>query len=88
MAGLDYKMLYAIKDCVEWRNEALVHGVIEIKEILHGLKLVDEIIQGDLKWFNKHCVGKENDFVAQVEEIINEVQKKFQEIQEKKAPTR
>ena len=84
IASLDDKTLYVIKDCIEWWNEALVQGVTEIKEILDGVKLVDKIIQGDLKWFNKHGVGKENDSIAKMEEIIIEVQKKFQEIQEKK----
>ena len=59
-------------------------GISEIKEILDGLKLVDEIIQGDLKWFNKHCIAKKSDSITLVKELINEVQKKFQEIQEKK----
>lgn len=49
---------------------------------------MDEIIQGDVKWFRKHCACKESDSVAPMEELINEVQKKFQEIQEKKVPCR
>ena len=64
MAGLDDKTLYVIKDCIEWKNEALVQGVTKIKEILDGLKIVDEIIQGDLKWFKKHCASKDNDSIA------------------------
>ena len=66
----------------------LVQVVTEIKEILDGLRLVDEIIQGDLKWFGKHCAGKESDFVAPVEELLNEIQGKFQEIRDKKTQCR
>lgn len=73
VVGLDEKTLYVIKDCIEWRNEALVQGMTKIKEILQALKVIHEIIQGDLKWFGKHCLGKEDDFVAQAEEVIKEV---------------
>ena len=66
MAGLDDKTLHVIKYCIEWRNEALVQAIIEIKEILDGLRLVDEIIKGDLKWFNKHCTRKESDSIAPI----------------------
>ena len=62
--GLDDKTLYVIKDCIEWRNETLAQGVTEIKEILQGLKVVNEIIQGELKWFRKHCIGKEDDSIS------------------------
>ena len=34
VTSLDEKTLYVIKDCIEWRNEALVQGKTEIKEIL------------------------------------------------------
>lgn len=44
MAGLDDKTLHVIKDFIEWRNEVLVQEVTKIKEVLDGLKLVDEII--------------------------------------------
>lgn len=64
ITGLDDETLHLIKDCIEWRNEVLVHVVTKIKEILDGLKLVDEIIQCDLKWFSKHCARKQGDFVA------------------------
>ena len=49
VTSLDDKTLHVIKDCIEWRNEALIHVVTKIKEILDGLRLMDEIIQGDLK---------------------------------------
>ena len=62
--------------------------MIQTKEILQGLKVIHEIIQGDLKWFGKHCTGKEDDSVAQVEEVIKEVQKKFQELHDKKMLTK
>ena len=77
VAGLDDKKLYLIKDFIEWRNEALVQGMAKIKETLQVLKVINEIIQGDLKWFGKHCTGKEDDYVAQAKEVIKEVQKKF-----------
>ena len=77
-----------INDCIEWRNEALAQGISEIKEILDNLRLVDEIIQSDLKWFGKHCVGKESDSVAAVEELVSKIQRKFHEVQDKKAPCR
>ena len=70
VAGLDDKNLYVIKDCIEWRNEALAQGMAEIKENLQELKVINEIIQGDLKWFGKHCTSKEDDSIAQVEEVI------------------
>ena len=73
IAGLDDKILYVIKDCIEWRNEVLVQGMTDIKEILQGLKVIHEIIQGDLKWFGKHYTGKEDDSIAQVEKVIEEV---------------
>ena len=72
--------MYVITDCIEWRNEELVQGMTKIKEILQGLKVIHEIIQGDLKWFGKHYTGKEDDSIAQAEEVIKEVQKKFQEL--------
>lgn len=52
----------------------------KIKEILQALKVIHEIIQEDLKWFDKHCTRKEDDSVAQVEEVIKELQRKFQEL--------
>ena len=66
----------------------IVQGVAEIKETLQELQVIKEIIQGDLKWFSKHYVGKEDDFVAQVDEMIKEIQKKFQELQDKKVPSK
>ena len=84
VAGLDEKTLFVIKDCIEWRNEALAQAISEIKEILDNLKLMDEIIQNDLKWFGKHCVGKESDSIALVEELVSEIQRKFHEVQEKR----
>lgn len=84
MAGLDEKALYVIKDFIEWRNEALVQGVFEIKEALQELKVIHQIIQNDLKWFVKQFMEKDDDSVAQADEIIKEVQRKFQGWQEKK----
>ena len=40
---------------------------------MQALKVIHEIIQGDLKWFGKHYKRKEDDSVAQVEEVIKEV---------------
>ena len=74
---MDDKALFVIKDCIEWRNEAITQGIAEIKQTLQELQVIKEIIQGDLKWFGKHCARKEDDFVAQTEEIIKETQKKF-----------
>ena len=73
IASLHDKTLYIIKDCIEWRNEALAQGITEMKEILQGFKVINEIIQGDLKWFGKHCTGKEDDSITQAEEVIKEV---------------
>ena len=73
VASLDDKTLYLIKDYTEGRNEVLVQGMTKIKEILQGLKVINEIIQGDLKWFGKHYTVREDDSVAQVEEVIKEV---------------
>lgn len=81
VVGLDKKTLYVIRDCIEWQNEALSQGVVEIGEILSGLNLVDKIIWGDLKWFYKHYTGEDNDSVALVEDVIKEIQKEFLEIQ-------
>lgn len=64
IAGLDDTILYIIKDCIECQKEALVQRVTKIKEILDNLKLLDEIIQGDLKWFKKHYSGTENDSIS------------------------
>lgn len=58
----------------------IVQGVTEIKEMLQELQVIKETIQGDLKWFGKHCIGKEDDSIAQVDEMIKEIQKKFQEL--------
>lgn len=41
-----------------------------------------------MKWFNKNFVEKESNSVAPVEELIIEIQKNFQEVQEKKTPCR
>ena len=75
VAGLDEKALYGIKDCIEWWNEALTQGVTEINETLQELKVIHQIIQGDLKWFVKQFTGKEEDSIAQSKELIKEVQK-------------
>lgn len=88
MACSDEKSLNIIKDYIEWRNEALIQGMNEIKETLQELKVIHQIIQGDLKWFVNHFIGKEEDFVAQSKEVIKEVQKKYQELQDKKTPTK
>lgn len=88
IASLDDKTLYVIRDCIEWKNEALTKGVSEIKETQSGLKLVNEVILEDLKWFYKQCAGEDKDYVALIEDIIREIQNKFLEIQEKKVPTR
>ena len=77
-----------IEDCIEWRNEVVAQAISEIKEILDNLRLMDEIIQSDLKWFGKHCVGKESDFVAPMEELVNKIQRKNREVQDKMAPCR
>ena len=77
MADLDEKALYVIKDCIEWRNEVLTQGISEIKEALQELKVIHQIIQNDLKWFAKQFIEKDDDSVAQSDEIIKEVQKKF-----------
>ena len=77
MARLDEKTLYVIQDYIEWRNEAIAQGIVEVKEKIQELQVIDEIIQRDLKWFNKHYVGKDKDSVAQIEELVNETQKKF-----------
>ena len=80
IASLDEKTLYVIKDCIEWRNKELVQGMTKIKEILQGLKVIHEIIWRDLTWFGKHYTSKEDDSIAQVEEVIKEVQKKVHEL--------
>ena len=77
VASLDEKTLYVIQDCIEWRNEAIAQGIVEVKEKIQELQVIDEIIQRDLKWFNKHCAGKDEDSIAQIEELVNETQKKF-----------
>ena len=73
VAGLDEKVLYVIKDCIEWRNEVLTQGISEVKEALQELKVIHQIIQNDFKWFAKHFMGKDDDSVAQSDEIIKEV---------------
>lgn len=48
---------------------------------MDGLKVVDEIIQGHLKWFSKHYARKESDSLSPVEELISEIRgssKKFE----------
>ena len=52
------------------------------------MKVIHQIIQNDFKWFAKHFMGKDDDSVAQSDEIIKEVQKRFQEWQDKKTPVR
>ena len=64
MESLDEKTLYVIKECIEWKNEALTQGVIEINETLQELKYIHQIIQGDLKWFIKQFTSKMEDSVA------------------------
>ena len=59
MAGLDEKMLYVIQDCIEWRNEAIAQGIVEVKEKIQELQVINE------------------DSIAQIEELVNETQKKF-----------
>lgn len=53
ISGLDDKTLYVIKDCIEWKNEAITQGSCEIKDLLNGMEIIDDIIQGDLKWIDK-----------------------------------
>ena len=77
MAGLDQKALYVIKDCIEWRNEELMQGIYEVKEALQELKVIHQIIQNDFKWFAKQFMEKDDDSVAQSNEIIKEVKRKF-----------
>ena len=50
---LDDKILYVIKDCIEWRNKVITQCVFEIKELLNGMEILDDIIQGYLKWIDK-----------------------------------
>ena len=88
VTGLDEKALYVIKDYIEWQNEVLTQGVTKINETLQELKVIHQIIQGELKWFVKQLTSKEDDSIAQSKEVIKEVQRKFRELHDKKAPTK
>ena len=55
--------------------------------MLNGIKVIDDIIQGYLKWFHKKCTKEENS-INSSEEIIRDMQKKFQEVKEKKTLTK
>lgn len=88
MIGLDDKTFYVIKDYIEWRNEAITQGISKIKEFLSGLNDIDDIIQGDLKWFHKQWDKERKNPIAPSEEIIRDLQKKFLEVKEKKMPTK
>ena len=61
---------------------------MEIKEALQELKVIHQIIQNDLKWFAKQFIERDDDSIAQSDEIIKEVKRKFQEWQDNKTPAK
>ena len=65
-----------------------MQGIVEVKETLSELGVIDDMTLDDLKWFYKQCAEGEGDSVLPIEDIIKQVQKRFLELQEKKSPVK
>ena len=66
----------------------LSYEILEIKDLINGLDVIDGITQGDLKWFHKQWAKEGKDLVSPIEDIVRDMQKKFLEVKEKKMPTK
>lgn len=45
---LDDKILYVLKECIGWRNEAMAQGIFEVNDLLKELELIKDMIVNDM----------------------------------------